>query len=161
MPTMTTKEAADRFLSHKRIAVAGVSRETGGAHGGNVVYDRLKERGYETFAVNPNADEVAGDKAYHSLADIPGGVDAVVVATHPDAASSVIEECADLGIEMAWIHRSFGQGSLSEDAVRVGRERGVTVIPGGCPLMFDPCSDGGHKFMRTILTWTGSVPKKV
>ena len=92
MATKTIKEAADAFLSHKRIAVAGVSRETGGPHGGNVVYNRLKERGFEVFAVNPNADEVEGDRAYHSLADIPDGVEAVVIATHPDAAPAVMKD---------------------------------------------------------------------
>jgi predicted CoA-binding protein len=161
MATMTIKDAADAFLAHKRIAVAGVSRETGGSHGGNVIYNRLKERGFEAFAVNPNADELEGDKAYHSLAEIPDGVEAVVIATHPDEAASVIEDCAEAGIEMAWIHKAIGGGSLSEDAVRIAAERGVTVIPGGCPLMFEPCTDGGHKFMKTVLTWTGSVPRKV
>jgi uncharacterized protein len=35
------------------------------------------------------------------------------------------------------------------------------VIDGGCPLMFAPCDDGGHRFMRRVLTWTGKVPKRV
>jgi hypothetical protein len=35
------------------------------------------------------------------------------------------------------------------------------VIDGGCPLMFDPTSDFGHKAMRFVLTRTGKVPKKV
>lgn len=161
MPTMTIKEAADDFLSHKRIAVAGVSRESGGPHGGNVVYNRLKERGYETFAVNPNADQVEGDTAYQSLAHIPGGVEAVVIATHPDVAPTVMQECVDLGINLVWIHKAIGPGSYSEEAVAIGKQHGLTVIAGGCPLMFDPCSDGGHKIMRTVLTWTGTVPKKV
>ena len=39
-----------------------------GSHGSNVVYKRLRERGYQVFAVNPNADEVEGDRAYHDLA---------------------------------------------------------------------------------------------
>lgn len=161
MSTKTIKEAADEFLSHKRIAVAGVSRETGGAHGGNAVYQRLRERAYEVFAVNPNADEVEGDRSYHSLAEIPGGVEAVVIATHPDVAPLVMQECIDLDIDHVWMHRSFGQGSLSEEATEIGRRHGLTVIPGGCPLMFEPCDDGGHRFMKTILTWTGSVPRKV
>ena len=62
-----TKTAALEFLSQRRIAVAGVSRETGGQHGGNIVYTRLRERGYEVFAVNPNAEEVEGDPAYSSV----------------------------------------------------------------------------------------------
>jgi predicted CoA-binding protein len=49
------KEAASEFLANKRVAVTGVSREPKN-HGSNVVYQRLRERGYEVFAVNPNAD---------------------------------------------------------------------------------------------------------
>ncbi len=33
----------------------------GGNHGGSFVYQRLRERGYEVFAVSPNADRVEGD----------------------------------------------------------------------------------------------------
>ena len=47
----TIKDAASVFLAHKRVAVTGVSRDPNG-HGSNVVYKRLRERGYEVFAVN-------------------------------------------------------------------------------------------------------------
>jgi predicted CoA-binding protein len=161
MSKLSIKEAADDFLSQKRIAVVGVSRETDGGHGGNSVYNRLKERGYETFAVNPTAEQVEGDRAYHSLADIPGGVDAVVVATHPSVTASVVQQCVDLGIDRVWIHRAIGPGSMSAEAAKLGREQGITVIAGGCPLMFEPCSDGGHRFMRRVLTLTGAVPRRV
>lgn len=56
--------AASAFLAHERIAVTGVSRKAQG-HGSNAVYKRLRDRGYEVFAVNPNADEVEGDRCYH------------------------------------------------------------------------------------------------
>lgn len=157
----TLDEAAGDFLSARRIAVAGVSREGGGQHGGNIVYQRLRERGYDTFAVNPNADEVEGDRCYHSLADIPGGVEAVVIATRPEVSRDVMADCIDLGITRVWMHRSFGTGSLSEEAAELGRQNGITVIPGGCPLMFEPCADGGHKFMKVILRLTGGVPRTV
>lgn len=49
----TMKEAIAEFLASKRLAVTGVSREPKG-HGSNVVYKRLRERGYDVFAVNPN-----------------------------------------------------------------------------------------------------------
>jgi hypothetical protein len=35
------------------------------------------------------------------------------------------------------------------------------VIEGGCPLMFGPTADPGHKVMRFILTLTGKVPRRV
>jgi predicted CoA-binding protein len=150
-------DAAQDFLAQRRIAVAGVSRNAG-AHSGNGIYQRLKDRGYEVFAVNPNADEIAGDRCYRSLDAIPGGVDAVVIATAPTAAASVMADCARLGIRRAWLHRSFGGGSVSPDATAAGRAAGITVIEGGCPLMFDPTADGGHKFMKWCIGFTKARP---
>ena len=154
------KEAATEFLANKRIAVTGVSRTAQG-HGSNVVYQRLRQRGYEVFAVNPNADEVEHDRCYHDLRSIPGGVDAVVIGTRPEVAESAVRECADLGIKHVWMHRSFGSGSVSATATDYGRERGITVIDGGCPCMFDPTADPGHKAMRLVFTMTGKVPRQV
>jgi uncharacterized protein len=154
------KETATEFLSHKRVAVTGVSR-TPASHGSNVVYKRLRERGYEVFAVNPNADEVEGDRAYHDLRSIPGGVEAVVIGTRPELADETMRECAELGIRHVWMHRGPGAGSVSDTATTYGRERGITVIDGGCPCMFGPTADLGHKAMRVVFALTGNVPKEV
>jgi predicted CoA-binding protein len=157
---MKIKDAAADFLSHKRIAVTGVSR-TPGEHGSNVVYRRLRERGYDVFAVNPNAETVEGDRAYHDLRAIPGGVDAVVIATRAEIVDETMRECAELGIEHVWMHRGPGQGSVSTTAAEYGRAHGITVIDGGCPCMFGPTADLGHKVMRRVFTLTGNVPKEV
>jgi predicted CoA-binding protein len=154
------KDAASDFLAKKRIAVTGVSRHPKD-HGSNVVYQRLRGRGYEVFAVNPNADEVEGDPCYHDLRSIPGGVDAVVIATRPDVAEDTMRECTDLGIDHVWMHRGPGAGSVSEAAAEYGRRRGIAVIDGGCPCMFDPTADLGHKAMRVAFTLTGNVPRQV
>jgi hypothetical protein len=155
---VSVKEAAGEFLAHKRIAVTGVSRKPQ-SHGSNIVYQRLRERGYEVFAVNPNADEVEGDVSFHDLGSIPGGVEAVVIGTRPEFAEESMRECADLGIKQVWMHRSFGKGSVSETATDYGRRHGITVIDGGCPLMFEPTADGAHKVMRFVFTMTGKVPR--
>jgi uncharacterized protein len=154
------KAAAAEFLANKRIAVTGVSRTPGG-HGSNVVYQRLRKRGYEVFAVNPNADEVEGDACYHDLKLIPGGVDAVVIGTRPEIAEETMRECAELGINHVWMHRGFGGGSVSKAAAAYGRQHGIKVIDGGCPLMFAPTADAGHRAMRFVCTLTGNVPKRV
>jgi predicted CoA-binding protein len=154
------KDAAAEFLANRRIAVTGVSRNPRD-HGSNVVYRRLRERGYEVFAVNPNADEVEGDACYHDLASIPGGVEAVVIATRPETAEATMRECDERGITHVWMHRSFGAGSVSRAAADYGRQHGIKVIDGGCPLMFAPTSDPGHRVMRLVCTLTGSVPKRV
>lgn len=112
-----TQEAAERFLANKRIAVTGVSRDPAN-HGGNVVYRRLRERGYEVFAVNPNADTVEGDPCFIDLKSIPGEVDAVVIATRPSIADQTMRERVELGIRQVWMHRAFGTGSVSETPPR-------------------------------------------
>ena len=154
------KDAASEFLAHRRVAVTGVSRQSKD-HGSNVVFKRLRDRGYEVFAVNPNAEQVEGAPAYHDLRSIPGGVEAVVIGTKPERADETMRECAELGIKQVWMHRGPGAGSVSETAAEYGRKRGITVIDGGCPCMFGPTADLGHKAMRLMFTLTGNVPKQV
>jgi predicted CoA-binding protein len=157
---MTIQEAASEFLTKKRVAVMGVSRKPQ-THAANAVYRRLRQLGYEVFAVNPNADRVEGDQCFHDLKSIPGGVDAVVIGTGPEHALAAIRECADLGIQQVWMHRSFGAGSISDEAVAWGREHGMRVIDGGCPLMFKPTADAGHVVMRSLLTLAGKIPRHI
>ena len=157
---LTMKQAASEFLAKKRIAVTGVSRTSSG-HGSNAVYQRLRDRGYEVFAINPNADQVEGDRCYPDLKSVPGGVEAVVIGTRPAIAEDTMRECAELGIEHVWMHRGPGPGSVSAAATEFGRRHGITVIDGGCPCMFNPTADFGHKAMRVMFTMTGKVPKHV
>ena len=154
----SVKDAAAAFLANTRVAVTGVSRSPKD-HGSNTVYKRLRERGYEVFAVNPNADEVEGDPCYQDLKSIPGGVQAVVIGTRPSIAEDTMRECAELGITQVWMHRGPGAGSVSASATDYGRQHGITVIDGGCPLMFGPTADFGHKVMRLVLS--SHVPKQV
>ena len=152
------KDAAAEFLAHKRVAVTGVSRHPE-SHGSNTVYKRLRERGYDVFAVNPNAQEVEGDRSYKDLRSIPGGVDAVVIGTRPERAEGTMRECVDLGINHVWMHWGAGGSSVSDNATAFGRDHGIKVIDGGCPLMFEPTADLGHKIMRGLLA--RHVPRQV
>ena len=156
MPTIN--EAASAFLANKRVAVTGVSRHPEN-HGSNAVYRRLRERGYQVFAVNPNAQQVEGDRSYPDLKSIPGGIQAVVIATRPEIAIDTMRECAELGIKHVWMHRGPGAGSVSAAATDYGRQRGITVIDGGCPLMFAPTADFGHRLIRFI--YARNVPREV
>lgn len=113
------------------------------------------------FAVNPNAEEVEGDRAYHDLHSIPGGVDAVVIGTRPELADETMRECVELGITQVWMHRGPGGGSVSATATAYGRKHGITVIDGGCPCMFRPTDDFGHRAMRLVFTLNGNVPRQV
>jgi uncharacterized protein len=150
-------DSVAQFLQGKRFAVAGVSRTSGEA--ANAVYRTLKGCGYEVFPVNPNASEVEGVRAYPDLGSIPVTVDGVVTATHPDVSVDIVRQCRKHGIARVWLHRSFGSGSVSPEAVRECEKSGLHHIVGGCPLMFCGQVDFAHKCMRWWLWRRGRVLK--
>ena len=88
-------------------------------------------------------------------------MDAVVIGTRPELAEETVRECVELGIDHVWMHRSFGSGSVSDAATLFGRQHGITVIDGGCPYMFEPTADLGHKAMRLVFGLNGNVPRSV
>jgi hypothetical protein len=83
----------------------------------------------------------------------------VVIGTRPERAEETMHECAELGIGRVWMHRGPGAGSVSPAAADFGRSHGITVIDGGCPCMFGPTADLGHRVMRVV--YAGHVPKQV
>jgi predicted CoA-binding protein len=144
------------FLSGERIAVAGVSRSSSQA--ANAIFRKLRDSGYEAIPINPNAAELEGERCYPDLAAVPGSVDGVVVATHPDVAIEVVRQCEHRGVGRVWFHRSFGVGSVSDAAVQECQASGIDCIVGGCPLMFCEPVDVGHRCMRWWLQRRGRVP---
>jgi len=149
-------ESVERFLRAERFAVAGVSRNADVA--ANAVFKKLRDSGYETYPINPNADEVGGVKCYPDLASIPVKIDGVVIGTHPDVSADIVRQCAEAGVQQVWFHRSIGQGSVSEEAVEECRRQGIEPIVGGCPLMFIEPVDVAHKCMRWWYQRKGTVP---
>jgi hypothetical protein len=148
------------FLAQKKIAVVGVSdkRETGC----NLGYRRFKEAGYAVSAVNPRLTTFEGDPCYPDLKSIPDKPDAVFILANPKVTDQIVRQCVDLGIKHVWMHCMMGtkpglvQGmtSVSQDAVQVCRENGITVIPGTCPNQFLK-PDFGHALMRKMFRTFG------
>ena len=133
----------------------GVSdqRETGC----NLAYRNLKKAGYEVAAVNPRLPEFEGDPCYPDLGSIPSRPQAVFIVTNPTVTEQVVRQCVDLGITRVWMHCMMGtrpglvrgMTSVSQDAVQMCREKGITVIPGSCPNQFLK-PDFGHSMMRVL-----------
>ena len=82
-----------------------------------------------------------------------------MIATRPEIADETMREAAELGIGHVWMHHGSGESSVSAGATEYGRQHGITVIDGGCPLMFGPTADLGHRCMRVLLG--KRVPKQV
>lgn len=153
MPTVPQSVAA--FLQSRCIAVAGVSRSKGV---GNAVLNRLRACGYNVVPINPNAKELEGLACYPDLASMPEAPDALVFASHPRYALELVRQCAEQGVRQIWFHRSFGEGSVSPEAVRECHARGIEAIVGGCPLMYCQPVDLAHRCMCWWLRRGGRVP---
>ena len=148
------------FLAQKKIAVVGVSdkRDTGC----NLGYRKFKAAGYTVYPVNPRLTTFEGDPCYPDLKSIPEKVDAVFILTNPKVAEQIVQQCVDLGIQRVWMHclmgtkpgLAAGMTSVSQEAVRMCRENGITVIPGTCPNQFLK-PDFGHAVMRVLFRTLG------
>ena len=158
--TATTLEAkVHDFLAHKRIAVAGVSRDNRQHPVGNLIFHRLKTTGHDVFPVNPHMQTFEGDPCYPDLQSIPGGVDGVVIVTQPEATARIVRDCSAAHVPRVWMHQSVGRGSsVSPEAVEYCRQHDISVIAGACPMMYGPGAAVGHTCMRWFLKLTGGLP---
>jgi hypothetical protein len=145
-----------QFLRGRRIAVAGVSRDSHQV--ANAIYRKLRDVGHEVVPVNPRTSSAEGVTCYPDLASIPEPVSGVVVATHADAAIEVVRQSAECGVRQVWFHRSIGRGSVSDAAVQEAWDRGLACVVGGCPLMYCQPVDPFHRCFRWWLRHWGRVP---
>ncbi len=143
------------FLAQKKIAVVGVSdkRETGC----NSNYQKFKSAGYQVYAVNPHITNFDGSPCYPDLKSLPEKPDGVFILANPQVTEDIVRQCVELGIKRVWMHCMMGtkpglaatSTSVSQAAVKMCRENGITVIPGSCPNQFLK-PDPGHGMMRML-----------
>jgi uncharacterized protein len=149
---MVTKAEVDEFLSGGSWAVVGVSRER--RKFGNTVFRELKRRGRQVFPINKNAKEIEGEPCYTRLADLPEGVDRVVIVVPPEQTEMVVRDVAEAGIKRVWMQ----QGSESDAAVAFCRSQGMTVVAGQCILMFLEPTAVPHRVHRWFRGMGGKLP---
>jgi predicted CoA-binding protein len=152
---LTYDERVKDFMAQKRIAISGLSRNTDS--GAGAIYLKLRQHGYDVFAVHPEAESLHGDKCYPNLHAIPGGVDAVFIMNSPDISEKIVDEAAELGIKRVWMHNNtLMPSSASEAAVERCYADNINCISIGCPMMFlEP--DLFHGGMGWFLRATGKL----
>jgi len=118
------------FLYRENIfAVAGASRNP--EKYGHQVYRDLRNAGYRVYCVNPNADEVLGNKCYPSLEALPVKPDVVDVVVPPKITEHLVKTCKKLGITKVWMQ----PGSESETAIKFCEENSIDVVHGVCVMV--------------------------
>lgn len=117
------------MLTAQTYAVVGASRNT--EKYGYLVHHSLKAAGKTAYPVNPSAEDVAGDRCYPSLADVPQTPDVAVMIVPPAVTEAAVTECVRLGIRQVWMQ----PGAESPSAVAACRTNGITVVSGGPCIM--------------------------
>ncbi len=117
----------DAILSgSKTVAVVGISdRPDRPSH---VVAKYLQERGFRVIPVNPMVTEVLGEKAYGSLAEIPGKVDLVDVFRKSADVPPIAEEAVRIGARFFWMQ----EGVESERAREILETAGIPCVMNRC-----------------------------
>lgn len=112
----------EKMLEMKKWAVVGAHQKPDKY--GNMIYRKLKLRGYEVYPVNPFFDEIEGDTCYKNLTSIPVKPEVIDMVVGPDKAKAVIEEAAMLGIEYIW----FQPGTYNEEVLDLAKRLGLQVV---------------------------------
>ncbi|MDD4493187.1 MAG: CoA-binding protein [Eubacteriales bacterium] len=110
------------MLGKKVWAVVGVSKDP--AKYGNMIYKRLKSRGYEVFAINPTCDTVDGDKCYNNLSSLPKLPEVINMVVSPERAKPVLEEAAKLGVTYIW----FQPGTFNDEILEMSKKLGLEAV---------------------------------
>lgn len=91
---------------------------------GYLIYDRLKTKGYNVYAVNPFYQEILGDKCYPSLSSLPEKPQVINMVVSPKNGKVFIEEAAKLGIKYIW----FQPGTYDEETISLTKELGIEPV---------------------------------
>ena len=112
----------------KTIAVVGLSPQP--ARPSYRVAQAMQRYGYRIIPVRPLVDEVLGEKAYSSLAEIPFAVDLVDVFRAAEHVPAIVEQCLALHLPSIWIQ----EGIVHDAAAQRARDAGMTVVMDRCLL---------------------------
>lgn len=148
-----TLAAINEFFKQKNVAVFGVSRT--GKKFGNSVYRELKNKGYNVFAVNPNADTIEDEKCYKGISELKDKVNSAVVAVNPKDTDSIVNELVQEGIKHIWMQK----GSETKKAIQFCNQNGINVVYNQCVIMYLEPVEGFHKFHRTIYKIFGKAAR--
>lgn len=146
-------DRARDFLTRKRIAVVGVSRNE--KDFSREVLRALVKGGYDVVPVNPGLEAAEGRTCYPRVQDARPPVEAALLLTSPAQTEEVVRDCAQAGIRQVWMHRGMGAGAASPEALRYCDAHGISVVTDLCPFMALPESGFPHRLHARLRTRFG------
>lgn len=108
------------------VAVVGLSDKPDRTS--HMVAAALQARGYRIIPVNPNAEQILGEKCYPSLSAIPEPVHIVDVFRRSEEVVPIAEEAVKIGAKVFWLQ----SGIINDDAARIASNAGLEVVMDRC-----------------------------
>ncbi|RME93598.1 MAG: CoA-binding protein [Verrucomicrobia bacterium] len=124
----TSEEIREILRTARTVAIVGLSDKPHRPSHGVAAY--LQQHGYRIIPVNPNVQEVLGEKAWPSLSDVPEPVDVVDIFRAPDAVPGIVEEAIRKGAKVIWMQ----EGIVHNEAADRARAAGLKVVMNKCML---------------------------
>ncbi len=103
----------------------------------------LLDHGFTVVPVNPNYDEVLGQKCYPDLASIPQSVDIVDLFQRPQTAPGYARQAIAIGARVLWLQLSV----TSEEARRIAEDGNLEFVENKCVKIEHGRIFGGLNFM--------------
>jgi predicted CoA-binding protein len=150
---MSSQQLISEFLSHRKLALVGVSRS--GRKFGNLIFKELKTKGYQVYPVHPQVPAIDGQSCWPNVLQLPKEVEGVVIVVPPAQTEKVVKEAATAGISRVWMQ----QGSESTAAIRFCEENGIQAVSGQCILMFLEPAAFLHRAHRWLWRILGKLPR--
>jgi uncharacterized protein len=148
-----SRKAIESFLSVKKIAIAGVSRNS--KKFGYTVFKELSQKGFDVYPINPNASSLGGTPCFQSISALPSDVRNLLILTPKDQTAGLIREAVSSGISGIWIQ----QMSETPEALQIAHENKVDLISKQCILMWVEPVKSIHRFHRNLKKLFGLLPK--
>jgi predicted CoA-binding protein len=125
---MNQPDIADLLRSSRTIAVVGLSNKRIRPSYG--VSEYMQSAGYRIIPVNPQEQQVLGERAYARLEDVPEPVDIVNIFRRSDFVPDVVDSAIRVGAKVVWMQ----EGVIHEEAAKKAREAGLKVVMDRCIL---------------------------
>lgn len=125
---MNEPETIQKIFELKTIAVVGMSPKP--ERPSHYVSMYMREQGYKIIPVNPSQTDIAGEKCYPSLRDIPNKVDVVDVFRRAEYVLTIAEDAVKIGAKALWLQ----DGVINEEAALIAEDAGLLVVMDDCML---------------------------
>lgn len=111
----------------KTIAIVGLSDKPDRASYRVAKY--LKDQGYRIVPVNPNTDEILGEKSFASILEIPFAIDLVNVFRRSEEVPGIIKEAIQKSVPVLWLQLNI---ECPAEGEKLAEENGLKIIKNCC-----------------------------